>query len=1345
MEQQLYFISGIAGATVLLLANIMGYYILKFKRNFKEEQISRIKYETESEQLQHELATIQAEFDEEKSKVNHLQENLDAERESWLTESEQLRHESATIQAELEQKQNKVNRLEENLEAAQASRIQYQTESERLQRELNTTQVTLEQNQNEVCQLQQNLQAERASWITESEQLQHELATIQAELEQKQNKVNRLEENLEAAQASRIQYQTESERLQPELATTQAELQETQTQLKQKQNEVNQLQQSLQAEQAESEQLQAELNTTQVELREKENEVNHLQENLQTERESRIQYQTESGNLQRELSTSQAELEQKESEISRLQQNLQAGQVESQRLQHELNTTQAELEQNQNEVYQLQENLEEKQAESERLQGELNTTQVELEETQAELQETQTELEKNQREVNQLQQNLQVERAESERLQRELNANQAELEETQAELEKNQNEVKHLEKNLETKQAESEQLQRELNTTQEELDGKENKVNRLEENLQAEQQSRIQYETESQQLQHELATIYQTKLDKQKNIINRLEENLNVEQQSRIQYEKKVEKLQHELTTTQTELNKQKNIINRLEEKIKEKSANRASTEQSDIQEGEENSTDSNELQNQENTGVERDSQIDSAGARSIETKNKTGQTGNTKAPQNRGGLRGPGSNGSEGSTDHQTEYNPKPELACRKNGWQWEILLVVPQEQPPVEVQQNGARLSGSNGKYRLTDFSEDVTIMYGDNEETVEVYNDKSPLIFKLRKRWKGDGQKVGGLSCGYFIVFTPNDWSRTGKPPVVEEACSDAGFSAHYFYSDGSSTDDGFEGHKLPSKEEGFSLEGSSIYDDSDQGPLFIGNPPSLVPVKDVFWARIGAEGVRDWKGENFKPADKTVKEVLNGQQGWFYVRVYDEAVQLMDSDHFRYSQTLKEIRVDGTIYSEKMLLVPSGGHRKTTIQFIDTEGKNIRPEQKGSSPYTSINDDGEAIVARHPDADLTEWKVGGVDTVIVLPRVWWRITETDEFLDVWRDKPIDMSREEFRENEDAIVQFSLPSNIQQIQAGFGSDLDRLYSTNFINENESKRIFELPMRDFVDYEEINTRLLEDTYLQVQCNREVIPIIRVSAEEPLLQEIRVNGTIYSEGMLLVPSIDKHGKTTGYGETIIEFIDTGGRNIHPKKKGNNSHASIRNDGAVIVEPTPDGESTEWEVGSVDKVLSLPSVWWRITETEEWRATSVDMSHAEFRENTDLLVQISLPSSIRAIQAGFGCNLQRSYTGSMDSANENKRIFELSIRDFVNFEEINTQLLEDTHLQIQCNGEVIPIIRVPAEKCSECGSTQITEKRYPTEQRIELFCRTCESKWQIDNTIVSIAEPQSAKQQITGE
>ena len=890
-----------------------------------------------------------------------------------------------------------------------------------------------------------------------------------------------------------------------------------------------------------------------------------------------------------------------------------------------------------------------------------------------------------------------------------------------------------------------EQLQHELTTTKKELEQQKNTINHLEENFKSEQASRIQYSEQLQhelnivqtnfaQLQHELKTT-QVELSEQKNTINRLEENLQAEQQSRTQYEEKAEKLQHELATIQAELNEQKKDVNRLQEKIKEKPEDRASTEQSDRQEVEENPTNSDKFPDQENADDKPDAPSNS----------KTDKAEKTQEPRDIKGRRGESRNVSEDSTNHQTEYNPKPELVCRKNGWHWEILLVVPEEQLPVEVQQNGVSLSSSNREYLLNDFSEDLTVMYEDRGERVQLYNDNSPLIFKLRTRWTGDGRKVRGISRGYFIIFAPNEWERQGNPPIAQEACSDERFSAHYFYSDGSTITDSFEGYKLLPNQEGFSLQGSSIYDNSEQGLLFIGAPPDLAITESVSWIRIGTEGGGNWRGENFRAAEQhTVNNALNGRQGWFFVRVYDQDVNLIDSNDFRYSRTLREIRVNDAIYSAEMLLVPrTDGHPETIIQFINTEGNNIRPEQRGNNSHTSIRNDDAVIVAPHPDGDLTEWKVDGVDTVIALPRVWWRITETEEFLDAWRDKPIDMSREGFRENTDAVVYLSLPPNLDKIQVGFDSDFDRSYSATLGDEN--KHIFELPIRDFVDYEEIDTRLLEDTYLQAQFNGEVIPIIRVPAEEPLLQEIRVNDTIYSEGMLLVPSINEHGKTTGYGETIIEFIDTGGRNIRPKKKGNNSHASIRNDGAVIVQPTPAGELTEWAVGSVDKVLSLPSVWWRITETEEWRATSVDMSHAEFRENTNLVVQISLPSSIRAIQAGFGYNLQRSYTGAMDSVNENKRIFELPIRDFVDYEEINTRLSEDTHLQIQCNGEVIPIIRVPAERCSECGSTQITEKRYPTEQRIELFCRTCESKWQIENTIVSIDEPQSAKQQITGE
>ena len=766
-----------------------------------------------------------------------------------------------------------------------------------------------------------------------------------------------------------------------------------------------------------------------------------------------------------------------------------------------------------------------------------------------------------------------------------------------------------------------------------------------------------------------------------------------------------------------------------------------ADSQTDSAEQGEEKSDDqSDKSRSQKKMRGESDSvsnsKTTSVGTRTTGKKDKTGKAGKAKEPWNIGGRRGPGSNVPEGNIDHQTEYNPRPELVCRKNRRQWEILLVVPEERLPVAVQQNGVFLCGSNGEYSLNDFSEDLTVIYEDSEgkERVELYKDESPLIFKLRKRWRGDGRKIRGISRGYFIVFTPNEWARTGDRPVIEEACSDESFLAHYFYSDGGSVEGGFEGHELPSNREAFWLRGSSIYDDSEQGPLFIGKPPNLEIAESVSWVRIGEEGGGDWKGENFRSVEQyTVNNALNGRQGWFYVRIYDQDVNLIDGNDFRYSRTLKEIRVDDRVYSNEMLLVPStGGYRGTVIQFIGTEGSNIFPTENGNNSHTSIRNDGAVIVEPHPDGDRTEWAVGGVDTAITLPRIWWRITETENFSDEWRATPIDLSREEFRENIDAVVHISLPSNIQTIQVGFDSDLDRLYSATFADENENRRICELPIRDFVDYGEINSRLLEDTYLQVQCSGEVIPIIRVPAEEPLLREIRVNGTMYSEEMLLVPS------TNGYTETIIRFLDIEGNNIFPTENGNNSHTRIRNDGAVIVEPHPDGDLTKWTVDSVDIVIRLPRVWWRIMETDdfsdEWRDTPIVMPRERLRGNRNAVVHISLPPNIQTIQVGFDYSLRRSYSATFAGENRNRSVA-LRIRD-LDHKEIERPSSKSTYLSIQCNGKKVSIIRVPGEGeiCPRCDSDRLTKIYSPNDNLMWYWCQDC--RWE------SPKYPQSAIQTI---
>lgn len=51
-------------------------------------------------------------------------------------------------------------------------------------------------------------------------------------------------------------------------------------------------------------------------------------------------------------------------------------------------------------------------------------------------------------------------------------------------------------------------------------------------------------------------------------------------------------------------------------------------------------------------------------------------------------------------------------------------------------------------------------------------------------------------------------------------------------------------------------------------------------------------------------------------------------------------------------------------------------------------------------------------------------------------------------------------------------------------------------------------------------------------------------------------------------------------------------------------------------------------------------------------------------------------------------------------------------------------------------------KCLKCGSTRITIIQYPTENRIDHYCRSCQDTSSLDNVTVSIAKPQSPRQKV---
>ena len=239
-------------------------------------------------------------------------------------------------------------------------------------------------------------------------------------------------------------------------------------------------------------------------------------------------------------------------------------------------------------------------------------------------------------------------------------------------------------------------------------------------------------------------------------------------------------------------------------------------------------------------------------------------------------------------------------------------------------------------------------------------------------------------------------------------------------------------------------GFELIGKRVFDDSEEGELFVGTVPELSHASRVVWARVGEEETRGWKGRNFKPSERALAEVLNGRQGRFFVRVYDEKGAMLDGGQFRYLRGLGEIRVNGEPYAEYTLLVPSStGHPPTTVRFIGAAGEPVHATLPPGA--VSVEDGTGGLIAEpHPDADelscALEADGGHVVIALRLPRIWWRMErEGAESDGEWSSTPLQMTRHEFRERADshAALRLRPPKRITSAFVGFDDEPDVKYT--------------------------------------------------------------------------------------------------------------------------------------------------------------------------------------------------------------------------------------------------------------------------------------------------------------------
>lgn len=457
-----------------------------------------------------------------------------------------------------------------------------------------------------------------------------------------------------------------------------------------------------------------------------------------------------------------------------------------------------------------------------------------------------------------------------------------------------------------------------------------------------------------------------------------------------------------------------------------------------------------------------------------------------------------------------------------------WAIALAVESGQEVQSVWQGDNELSANGGRYILKDIAAEVTVKFkdGHSPKSFQLLKEDQFVVFKMRKNWKGKGQKVNTLFSGDYVVFAHKSCGkRIGKPPIEAEQCRYDDFMAHFFSVSENSERDGFENCSLPYSR--FSLKGQRFPDDSDLGELFGNNAPQLADAeegREVSWIVVGRENggkVLD----KFRPEEKTLAEVLGERSGWFFVRIYNAKVKLLDSFDFRRAKGLKNIFVNNQPLGKVAPIVPTKNeHTKTIVQF---EGDlPVRSADNSDGTCKVTENKNTFAVLPHPDNDRTKWVLGsGEDCVkseILLPRIWWKFIKEKGKEGDWRDTPIKMKREEFRGAKNEKIRIRLPLCIPEIVVGFGdlnsSPSKQTFPTK-LSKNRKTCEAEFRLDDFYNDQAIEKPLSESVDLCVKLKDSDVgfPIVRILPDPPppvikgcnLLELKKAKEELYQEGWI--------------------------------------------------------------------------------------------------------------------------------------------------------------------------------------------------------------------------------------------
>lgn len=406
-----------------------------------------------------------------------------------------------------------------------------------------------------------------------------------------------------------------------------------------------------------------------------------------------------------------------------------------------------------------------------------------------------------------------------------------------------------------------------------------------------------------------------------------------------------------------------------------------------------------------------------------------------------------------------QTTQDLTRELVCWKRHRQWFVGIELPKrlrDQPDLKVFQDGEELAPAEGReacWLLNRIGGDVVAKWDENNHESQLkvsLGEENSLVFKLTGEQLQEGHRVKNISSGEYLILLPEAWlqdeERCGPDVCHDEPCAVEGYHAYFFLIDDIDNQIAFRDQEaahycLSISQPRFWLVGDVGCTTGERAtPVFFGSPPKLRAPTPQDWEIVseivvGQEGPRKgrWK-QRFTPTAGLVEqcfppELEAKRGGWYFARIYDKNLDLIESLDFQFCSTITAI-----LGCEFESFPKQDGYEEAVVKVFHDPSCEI-----------ALVSDQQLVVEREkectlfkvpPDHHFDKLSIrvrprwgSKQELDLLVERVWWGLGEAGKEPEHWQDTPIQLRRRDFEPSKKTTlwIRFPRPGWVDAIEVG------------------------------------------------------------------------------------------------------------------------------------------------------------------------------------------------------------------------------------------------------------------------------------------------------------------------------